>query len=82
MTPTRELAKQVAADFQCLSAKLLVVCVYGGTPYGPQGNWHLVARQPVHSAVTFSSCLIVQRISDYSYTDISSGSNRRSWWND
>ena len=35
MTPTRELARQVAEDFKSVS-KLDVLVIYGGTPYGPQ----------------------------------------------
>ena len=40
MAPTRELAKQVAADFESLSSgcanSLTVLTVYGGTPYWQQ----------------------------------------------
>ncbi|XP_050394970.1 nucleolar RNA helicase 2 [Patella vulgata] len=36
MAPTRELAKQVSEDFQAYSTSLIVLCIYGGTPYGPQ----------------------------------------------
>ncbi|KAK6169124.1 hypothetical protein SNE40_020236 [Patella caerulea] len=36
MAPTRELAKQVSEDFQAYSTSLVVLCIYGGTPYGPQ----------------------------------------------
>ena len=39
MAPTRELAKQVSEDFESISEGLSVLCVYGGTPYGPQGEW-------------------------------------------
>lgn len=40
LAPTRELAKQVAADFEhyAKAAKLSTMCLYGGTPYGPQEN--------------------------------------------
>ena len=38
MTPTRELAKQVAETFTDISSSLSVLCVYGGTPLGPQGK--------------------------------------------
>ncbi|KAI8107789.1 hypothetical protein M9435_002817 [Picochlorum sp. BPE23] len=38
LAPTRELAKQVAADFEhfAKAASLNTICLYGGTPYGPQ----------------------------------------------
>eukprot|EP00890_Picochlorum_soloecismus_P003166 jgi/Picsp_1/3850/NSC_01362-R1_protein len=38
LAPTRELAKQVAADFEhfAKAASLSTICLYGGTPYGPQ----------------------------------------------
>lgn len=38
LAPTRELAKQVAADFEnfASAANLVTVCLYGGTPYAPQ----------------------------------------------
>ena len=38
LAPTRELAKQVAADFEHFAAAfaLTSVCLYGGTPYSPQ----------------------------------------------
>jgi ATP-dependent RNA helicase DDX21 len=38
LAPTRELAKQVAADFEhfAKAANLTSICLYGGTPYGPQ----------------------------------------------
>ncbi|ESO84752.1 hypothetical protein LOTGIDRAFT_221850 [Lottia gigantea] len=36
MAPTRELAKQVCEDFESYSSSLVVLCIYGGTPYGPQ----------------------------------------------
>ncbi|GBF99463.1 DEAD-box ATP-dependent RNA helicase [Raphidocelis subcapitata] len=38
LAPTRELAKQVHADFEYIgkSAGLITVCLYGGTQYGPQ----------------------------------------------
>ncbi|KAL3696316.1 hypothetical protein R1sor_010392 [Riccia sorocarpa] len=38
LAPTRELAKQVHADFQSYGQAVGVttVCVYGGAPYGPQ----------------------------------------------
>jgi ATP-dependent RNA helicase DDX21 len=38
LAPTRELAKQVAADFEHVgkAARLQTLCVYGGAPYGPQ----------------------------------------------
>lgn len=40
LTPTRELCKQVHADFEAYggSVGLSTVCVYGGAPYGPQEN--------------------------------------------
>lgn len=38
LAPTRELAKQVAVDFEQFApaASLSTVCLYGGTPYAPQ----------------------------------------------
>ncbi|XP_025059354.1 nucleolar RNA helicase 2, partial [Alligator sinensis] len=36
LTPTRELANQVARDFKDITKKLTVACFYGGTPYGEQ----------------------------------------------
>ena len=38
LAPTRELAKQVHADFQHIGTafKLNAICVYGGAPYGEQ----------------------------------------------
>ncbi|KAK3579484.1 hypothetical protein CHS0354_028301 [Potamilus streckersoni] len=36
LTPTRELAKQVAEDFDEINATLDITSVYGGSPYGPQ----------------------------------------------
>ncbi|KAL4859742.1 DEAD-box ATP-dependent RNA helicase 7 [Chlorella vulgaris] len=38
LAPTRELAKQVAADFEFFAKafNLTTVCLYGGTQYGPQ----------------------------------------------
>ncbi|KAL5018873.1 hypothetical protein ScPMuIL_004595 [Solemya velum] len=36
MAPTRELARQVSEDFEAISDSLSILCVYGGTPYGPQ----------------------------------------------
>jgi ATP-dependent RNA helicase DDX21 len=40
LAPTRELAKQVHADFETYgnAVGLSTVCVYGGAPYGPQEN--------------------------------------------
>ena len=40
LAPTRELAKQVHADFETYgnAVGLSTVCVYGGSPYGPQEN--------------------------------------------
>ncbi|XP_012695891.2 nucleolar RNA helicase 2 [Clupea harengus] len=36
LTPTRELAIQVAKDFKDVSRKLSVTCFYGGSSYNPQ----------------------------------------------
>ena len=41
LVPTRELAKQVARDFEVLSDSLSVLTVYGGTPYWQQGVYCL-----------------------------------------
>eukprot|EP00976_Prorocentrum_cordatum_P100972 1192438-Prorocentrum_minimum.AAC.2 len=40
LAPTRELAKQVAKDFEWIgmSANLVTLTLYGGTPYPPQEN--------------------------------------------
>ncbi|XP_044515128.1 ATP-dependent RNA helicase DDX50 isoform X1 [Gracilinanus agilis] len=38
LAPTRELANQVAKDFQDITRKLSVACFYGGTPYQGQIN--------------------------------------------
>ena len=38
MAPTRELARQVCEDFEGIGHGLSTCCVYGGTPYGPQGE--------------------------------------------
>jgi len=37
LTPTRELARQVADVISSLTDSLSTVCVYGGAPIGPQG---------------------------------------------
>lgn len=36
LTPTRELAIQVAKDFKDVSKKLAIACFYGGSSYNPQ----------------------------------------------
>lgn len=36
LTPTRELAIQVAKDFKDITKKLFVTCFYGGSSYNPQ----------------------------------------------
>ncbi|KAF7643986.1 hypothetical protein LDENG_00229990 [Lucifuga dentata] len=36
LTPTRELAIQVAKDFKDISKRLSIVCFYGGSSYNPQ----------------------------------------------
>uniref|UniRef100_A0A8C9U0M4 RNA helicase n=1 Tax=Scleropages formosus TaxID=113540 RepID=A0A8C9U0M4_SCLFO len=36
LTPTRELAIQVAKDFKDITKRLSVACFYGGSPYNPQ----------------------------------------------
>ena len=38
MTPTRELARQVADVFSSLSDDMSVACIYGGSPMTPQGT--------------------------------------------
>jgi len=42
LTPTRELARQVADVISSLSDTLSTVCVYGGAPIGPQGKYLVV----------------------------------------
>jgi len=52
LTPTRELARQVADVISSLTDSLSTVCVYGGAPIGPQGmsSCHLLVHfQLVHS---------------------------------
>ncbi|CAG8670562.1 2780_t:CDS:2, partial [Ambispora leptoticha] len=36
MTPTRDLAKQVATEFGSIASSLAVSCIYGGVPYAEQ----------------------------------------------
>lgn len=38
LTPTRELAKQIADEFEYLKSDLAMHCLYGGVPYGPQAG--------------------------------------------
>ena len=38
LTPTRELAIQVAKDFKDITKKLAVTCFYGGSSYNPQSE--------------------------------------------
>lgn len=38
LTPTRELAKQVADEFDYLKCDLAMHCLYGGVSYGPQAG--------------------------------------------
>ena len=38
MAPTRELAIQVHNEMQKIGRSLSILCVYGQTPYGPQGS--------------------------------------------
>jgi ATP-dependent RNA helicase DDX21 len=38
MSPTRELAKQIAGDFETVCPTLATLCVYGGAAYEPQEN--------------------------------------------
>ena len=38
MAPTRELAQQVAVEFESVAPSLSIVCVYGGVPLGPSCN--------------------------------------------
>ncbi len=37
LLPTRELALQVANEFVAVGKRLSTLCIYGGSPYGPQG---------------------------------------------
>ena len=39
MAPTRELARQVCADFEIVGTKVSSLSVYGGVPYDSQGEW-------------------------------------------
>jgi hypothetical protein len=36
LAPTRELAKQVAVEFEVMAPSLGHLCIYGGAMYGPQ----------------------------------------------
>jgi len=36
LSPTRELARQIAKDFDEIGKRLSTICIYGGSPYGPQ----------------------------------------------
>lgn len=38
LAPTRELANQVGQVFEEVGVGLSTTCIYGGTPYGPQGG--------------------------------------------
>ncbi|KAF4045660.1 DEAD/DEAH box helicase domain-containing protein, partial [Phytophthora infestans] len=38
MAPTRELAKQVATEFELTGPSLSTVCIYGGASYQSQNN--------------------------------------------
>ncbi|KAL6069945.1 Nucleolar RNA helicase 2 [Balamuthia mandrillaris] len=38
LSPTRELAKQIAKEFDAIGRYLTTVCIYGGAPYAPQEN--------------------------------------------
>jgi len=38
LSPTRELARQIAKEFDLVAPSLKAVCVYGGAPYTPQEN--------------------------------------------
>lgn len=40
MTPTRELAIQVAKDFKDIIKRLSIACFYGGSSYNPQSRWN------------------------------------------
>jgi ATP-dependent RNA helicase DDX21 len=38
LSPTRELARQIAKEFDLVAPTLKAVCIYGGSPYLPQEN--------------------------------------------
>tara|TARA_B110000208_G_scaffold110744_1_gene136839 strand:+ start:661 stop:2046 length:1386 start_codon:yes stop_codon:yes gene_type:complete len=38
LSPTRELARQIASDFTEIAPQLQQICIYGGAAYGPQIN--------------------------------------------
>jgi len=38
LTPTRELARQVATDFQSIGHRVKTTTLYGGAPFGPQAG--------------------------------------------
>jgi ATP-dependent RNA helicase DDX21 len=44
MAPTRELAKQIAADFAFVAPSVKTTCIYGGVSYDPQGMNHLCKK--------------------------------------
>lgn len=48
LTPTRELAIQVAKDFKDIIKRLAITCFYGGSSYNPQSkskHKHLLKRR-------------------------------------
>jgi superfamily II DNA/RNA helicase len=47
MAPTRELAMQVGSEMKKISGSLSVLCIYGQTPYGPQGTVFVVVLMVV-----------------------------------
>jgi len=59
LTPTRELARQVADVISSLTDSLSTVCVYGGAPISPQGLYVIWCNSSgVTVAVVLSHALI------------------------
>lgn len=50
MTPTRELAGQIAREFESICGALTVLCVYGGVPYDNQ------CKQPLYFKLIRRRC--------------------------
>lgn len=44
LTPTRELAIQVAKDFKDIAKRVSIACFYGGSSYNPQSMSHTTTQ--------------------------------------
>lgn len=56
LTPTRELAIQVAKDFKDVTRKLSVTCFYGGSSYNPQSRLLIVIQ--LIFEMTLKTCVV------------------------